>query len=355
MRNCTWLSESTLVGLASFGLLVGCGSDESLGGGLPEDGGGGNLTDESTIVTTDTGGAAGGDTSGAGSTATAPADTGGASGRGGVALGGAGGGTGGYGGGAPSDALCQYQTSSASGNATKTFDFSIVQPDGSSLSCTSTLSADGGTVSPAWPGPATGEITGTVNAVDDTRLSVDTCESGTNCATGVYQFTVTSKGLTLAGIPIGRKVQVSWWIYNGGMACQRMLVVTDAASADVGTTVPAVWLAGADALTQAPISAPFSFTRKELFCNPNPSLTQGCGGNDVSPDDYAFQFVPVTVDPPVAVATDQTDTLTLTLDGSTIQHLTVHTLRCFQTARCDDYSNWAWWAVGQADSNGRPE
>jgi hypothetical protein len=237
----------------------------------------------------------------------------------------------------------------------KNFDLAIVQADGLTLSCSSKLATDGGSGPIAWPGPVTATISGTVRATSLTSLSVDTCDGRADCSAGMVELTVSADGLSLVGIPIGRRVTVTWWIYNTGMACPRMLVVTDAAPADAGTAMPAFWLAGADGLTQAQIPAPFSFTRQELFCNRAPSLSQGCGGNDVPPDDYTFRFTPQTAGASISLATGETDTLALALDSTTVQHITLHTLRCFQTTRCDDYGNWAWWAVGQADSSGRPQ
>lgn len=394
MRYFTWLSGSFLLGLGTIASLVGCSSDESLGGGFDRDSGGNGQTGGSSAATTSTGGAlTGGGAPGSGGVAAsgggalgsgglvAPG-TGGAPGSGGVAAAGAGGtfgsggalwgkggGVGGAGGGDTSrdaaidavidgvidGASCTYQAMSTSMAPKKSFELSIVQPDGRTLSCSSQLATDGGSGPIAWPGPVTAQIAGTVRATSATSLTVDTCDGSVGCSGGTYRLTVSADGLSLAGLPIGRRVSVSWWIYNTGMACPRMLVVTDATSLDAGTAAPALWLAGADGLTQAQVSLPFSFTRKSLLCNPAPSLAQGCGGNDVAPDDYAFQFAPKTTGAPLSLATDETGTLALDLDPTTVQHITLHTLRCFQTTRCDDYGNWAWWALGQADSTGQPQ
>jgi hypothetical protein len=75
----------------------------------------------------------------------------------------------------------------------------------------------------------------------------------------------------------------------------------------------------------------------------------------VPPDDYAFEFTPLTADPSLLLATGQTDTLALTLGTGVVQHIKILTLRCFQTQVCDDYGNWAWWATGHAGPNGDPD
>jgi len=55
-----------------------------------------------------------------------------------------------------------------------------------------------------------------------------------------------------------------------------------------------------------------------------------------------------------SLATGKTGTLALTT-ALGLQHLTVHNLRSYQTANCDDYWNWGWWAAGHADATGQLE
>jgi len=262
---------------------------------------------------------------------------------GGAGAGGAGG-TGGAGGsdGGPS---CRYLTVNPYGPASA-FTFSVTLPDGSTQSCSMKFTTDGGSIVRYWPAPITNQISGRVTAVSDTELSVDTCEAGTGCSSNVYHFAVATPGLTLT-VPIGRLVSVWWWLYNGGWSCGQMLVISDSTSG----TVARVWLAGSDSVVNQAFPAPFSVARQELFCNPSPSMAQGCGGNDVPPDDYAFQFTPQSANPPLVLATGETGTLDLTVGSGVLQHLTVHNLRSYQTLACDDYWNWAWWAVGSADTN----
>jgi hypothetical protein len=44
----------------------------------------------------------------------------------------------------------------------------------------------------------------------------------------------------------------------------------------------------------------------------------------------------------------------LTLGSCVAQRIGILVLRCFMTGACDDYSNWAWWATGQAGPSGDP-
>jgi hypothetical protein len=133
-----------------------------------------------------------------------------------------------------------------------------------------------------------------------------------------------------------------------------MLVVEDGISPTTAAgAVPGLWLAGADSMVDLPLTVPFSVLRQELYCNPSPSLSQGCGGNDVPPDDYAFVFTPVSEDPSLTLATGQAGTLALTVAIARKQHLTVHNLRSYQSLLCDDYWNWAWWASGSAGGSGQ--
>jgi hypothetical protein len=272
-----------------------------------------------------------------------------AGGAGAGGAGGTGGAAGGRDGGLTDSGSCRYLTVNPYFPA-PAFTFSVTLPDGSPQSCGTKFPTDGGSTVPYWPAPITSQISGWVTAVSGTELSVDTCEAGTGCSSNVYHFAVAAPGLTLT-VPLGRLVSVWWWLYNGGWSCGQMLVISDSTSG----TVARVWLAGSDSVVNQAFPAPFSVTRQELFCNPNPSIGQGCGGNDVPPDDYAFQFTPQSANPPLVLATGETGTLDLTVGSGVLQHLTVHNLRSYQTLGCDDYSNWAWWAVGSADTDGAPD
>ena len=233
------------------------------------------------------------------------------------------------------------------------FDFSLVQPDGSALSC-ATRFGDGG--DPTWKQPMTGSISGWVTAVSSTELRVDLCGPGLPCEPAEYRFTVSAPALALPSIPLGRRVTVSWWMQYGGWACPRMLVVTDDASSDAGTGAPAaLWLAGVESMLEPELPLPFEVARRQLYCNTDPDAGQGCGATGIPIDDYAFEFEPRTGEPSLLLATSQTGTLAITLGNGTTQHLSLLTLRCYMTGGCDDYWNWAWWGIGHAGPSGDPD
>jgi hypothetical protein len=217
------------------------------------------------------------------------------------------------------------------------FAFTVTLPDGSTQSCHDAWSAG----SAGNRAPQSGTISGWVSAADATSFAVDTCVSGSGCATETYQFAVEAPALSLA-LPIGRRVSVSWSI-EAYWGCTQSLVVADAAST-------ALWFAGTDGLIDPALPKPFSVATTAVSCS-DPSQSDGCGG--MLPGDYAFVFTPLSGAPSLTLATGQTGTLALTVD--TVQHLTVNNLRSYQTELCDDYGNWAWWAAGHANANGEPE
>jgi hypothetical protein len=116
-----------------------------------------------------------------------------------------------------------------------------------------------------------------------------------------------------------------------------------------------VWFVGVESMLRPKLPLPFSVVRQALYCNPDPSGTSHCGGNDNLPDDYACEFAPLGGEPPLRLGTYQTGTLAITLGSGAIQHLSLLTIRCFITGACDDYSNWAWWATGRAGASGDPD
>lgn len=248
-------------------------------------------------------------------------------------------------------ATCRYRTGSL-GATFPMFTLGVTLPDGSVQSCSTFYATVDGGFPSHLTGPLTGEISGWVSDADTSGFSLDACAAGSGCSAEVYRFAIGAPELTVA-LPVGRPVFVRWWIVNGGWSCGQALVVSDGLAADTGSgAAAALWLAGADSLVDPPISLPFSVARQELYCNPSPSLSQGCGGNDVPPDDYAFVFTPLSGEPALTLATDKTGTLPLTTASGAGQHLLVRNLRSYQTTKCDDYANWAWWAAGHAGPSG---
>ena len=242
---------------------------------------------------------------------------------------------------------CEYRASPA---VTARFSFSVTQPDGGVQSCATLPASDAGF---GGPSSFSGQVSGWVTQVDASAFSLDSCASGTGCSPEVYRLAIDPLELSTT-LSLGRQVTVSWQFSSSLWACVQALVVNDGSPSDVASgTWPAVWLAGVDSTVQPSMPVPFSVAPRALFCNPNPSTTQACGGA-VPPDDYALVFTPVTGEPPLSLATGKTGTLALTT-ALGLQHLTVHNLRSYQTANCDDYWNWGWWAAGHADATGQLE
>jgi hypothetical protein len=245
---------------------------------------------------------------------------------------------------------CEYRATH-SWTTLPRFSLTVTLPDGSVQSCDAQPWLDGG---PHWPSPSNGEVSGWVAEVGGTAFALDTCAPGTGCSPAVYRFAIDSADLTLS-LPLGRQVTVMWQ-FSFPMACPRVLVVNDGLPSDVTSgNWPALWLAGADSTIQPTIPMPFSVGQQGLHCNPNPGAAHPCNPGAPPPDDYALVFTPASGDPPLSLATGNTGTLALTPSPGLLQHLTVRNLRSYQTDKCDDYWNWAWWATGRAGPTGQPE
>jgi hypothetical protein len=237
---------------------------------------------------------------------------------------------------------CEYRSSHSLSTMPR-FSLTVTLPDGSSQSCGS--APDGGA---GWP---TGELSGWVTEAGGTAFSLDTCAAGTGCSPQVSRFAIDAPDLLLA-LPLGRQVTARWRFTKGGFVCTQQLVVNDGSPSDA--TSLGLWLAGTDATDQLSIPVPFSVARQELYCNPSPG-PHPCNGGASPPDDYALVFTPASGEPPLSLATGKTETLALTVAPGLSQHLTVRNLRSYQTDRCDDYWNWAWWAAGHAGASGQLE
>jgi hypothetical protein len=231
-------------------------------------------------------------------------------------------------------------------NGPEAFTFTVTLPDGSLQSCSAFWTPPDGGGLVGRPSARGGAISGRVIAADTSSFTIDTCAAGTGCSSESYRFLIETRDLSL-GMPVGRQVSVSWAL-SAPWSCIQSLVVADAAST-------AIWFAATDGLVDPEVAKPFSVEARELSCSA-PSQRNGCGWIPV--DDYAFVFTPLSGDPPLTLATGQTGTLTLglsTSDVNAFQHVTVHNLRSYQSERCDDYWNWAWWAAGHANASGEPE
>jgi hypothetical protein len=157
-------------------------------------------------------------------------------------------------------------------------------------------------------------------------------------------------------IPVGRDVSATWAFSGVGFVSGQQLAILDGAGgADTTDGTRALWLWAVDPSTDGDVAGLFQVKTQELLCNPSPGTTHPCGGGAPPPDDYAFRFSATSGGAQVTLATGQSGTLTVLTSAGQAQHLTVHNLRSYQTALCDDYWNWAWWAASQPGTSGAPE
>ena len=233
----------------------------------------------------------------------------------------------------------------------------VLLPDGQEHSTTAASSAAhsvdggyrGGTLS------LEGSISGHVTESSASEVVVDTCDSSTGCQPTRYRLAAAAPGLALA-IPLGRAVSATWAFTGGGWSSGQQLAILDGAGgADTTDGTRPVWLWAADPSTGGSVAGLFQVEMQELFCNPSPGTTHPCGGGAPPPDDYAFRFSATSGGAQVTLATSQSGTLTVLTSAGLAQHLTVHDLRSYQSDRCDDYWNWAWWAAGHPGPTGAPE
>ena len=229
----------------------------------------------------------------------------------------------------------------------------VTLPDGQEHSLTTVGSVDGGYR--VGGTRLEGSISGHVTESSAGEVVVDTCDASTGCPPTLYRLAVSAPGLTLA-IPVGREVSANWAFTIGGRASGLQLAILDGAGgADTTDGTRPVWLWAADPSTGGSVAGLFQVEMQELFCNPSPGTTHPCGGGAPPPDDYAFRFSATSGGAQVTLATSQSGTLTVLTSAGLAQHLTVHDLRSYQSDRCDDYWNWAWWAAGHPGPTGAPE
>jgi hypothetical protein len=212
-------------------------------------------------------------------------------------------------------------------------------PDGQAA----TLRFDGGS-----SGSPQASISGWVTASSDSEVVVDTCDPSAGCRPTPYRLTATAPGLALA-IPLGRGVTATWLFTSGWPSSYQRLGILDGldASADGEHRV---WLWAVDSDTQDDnVAGLFQVEKRALSCGSG--VSNGCA----PADDYAFRFTATNGGAQVTLTTGQDGTLLVTTNSGQQQHLSVHDLRSYQTGRCDDYWNFAWWAAGRPNALGDPE
>ena len=233
----------------------------------------------------------------------------------------------------------------------------VVLPDGQEHSAATAAYAAthvdggyaGGTVSLA------GGISGRVTESSAAEVVVDTCDASTGCLPALYRLDAGAPGLALA-VPVGRIVSAAWSFGGGGWVSGQQVAIFDGAGgASTSDGSRALWLWAEDPSTDGEVAGLFRVEKQELFCNASPGTAHPCGGGAPAPDDYAFRFSATSGSAEVTVATGQSRSLLVTTVSGRQQHLTVHDLRSYQSDRCDDYWNWAWWAAGHPGATGDPE
>lgn len=203
----------------------------------------------------------------------------------------------------------------------------LVWPDGTSPWCSF---FDGGT-------SGTREGTGQVIETSSTSLKLETCPPNADCAESIVALGVEAPGLELR-VPPGAIVRLSHTTVVEWSGCGAQLAIQNVPSWG-GLTSPVSagdehYLVAAEGTYEHP-GAPFTVERLPLGC---PSDAGRCGE---PPDDFALVFHSAPGDPGVTVAMGHT---ALVGEGGP-SPMAVRNLRSFVSGYCDDYWNWAWWAV----------
>jgi hypothetical protein len=229
----------------------------------------------------------------------------------------------------------------------------VILSDGQEHSLTTVGSVDGGYR--AGGARLEGGIIGRVSESSAGEVVVDTCDPSTGCQPTLVRMAVNAPGLTLA-IPVGREVSATWAFVGGLWSSSQQLAIFDGANgANPTDGTRALWLWAVDPSTEGDVAGLFRVETQELFCNPSPGTRHPCSPGVPPPDDYAFRFSATSGGAHVTLATSQSGPLAVSTTSGQEQHLTVHNLRSYQSDRCDDYSNWAWWAAGHPGNSGAPE
>ncbi|GAC1353396.1 MAG: hypothetical protein NVSMB47_05510 [Polyangiales bacterium] len=183
------------------------------------------------------------------------------------------------------------------------------------------------------------DVVGVLVAVDAQSFQIDTCAPGTGCASTLTTVSATAPGLDLRSLPVGSFVEARLRSYRHPFyGCTSLALVT---SLDTwgGTPNPAdvggrTYFVGSDGSPGVP-DAPFTVDLVANHCVPEKS---GCG-SPVPPDTYRMKFRAGTSS--LELPMSSSGSLELPGGGA----LVVRNLRSYQTSNCEDYYNYAFWAV----------
>jgi hypothetical protein len=253
------------------------------------------------------------------------------------------------------DDACLYTTAapySAGQPGSERLSARVILPDGQEHSTGAAASIDGGNRGAALP--LEGSVSGHVIESSDGEVVVDACDPGAACEPALFRLSITAPGLGMA-IPVGRSVSALWSFRIGGLSFSEEIAILDGSGANPADGTHALWLWAADPSQGGEVAGLFKVEKQQLFCNGAGTGTHPCSSSAPPPDDYAFRFSAIGGDSQVTLATGRSGSLLATTSLGQQQHLTVHDLRSYQSEKCDDYWNWAWWAAGHAGPNGDPE
>lgn len=213
--------------------------------------------------------------------------------------------------------------------------------------CTRTTDHFSAQIAPAWgepascaPGGPAADWTGIGAVVKSapTALVIDQCPPNADCMPGLTSIEIAAAGLSLM-IPVGAFVEVRHEVAPAWGSCsERMSIRSVKDWGGVPNPVSDgnwIYLLATDGTFQALPDSPFSVSAKALGCGGG---GPGCGGDP--PDDYALVFNVGPGDPGTTVHMGETVGMSA---GSGF--FLVRNQRSFQTAYCDDYWNWSWWAT----------
>jgi hypothetical protein len=208
------------------------------------------------------------------------------------------------------------------------FGLKVTGPGNQSLAC------DG-----AQPGTHVSKhVEGLVLASTTSTLTIDACP--TCDALEQYQVEVDAPGFAInaaVGTPVQMDLSVDFpW------GCSSTILVRNLASfqgteSPFGST-PILYSAGSEGSAGTIDGSPFTLATVALGCHPG---AESCGGPGA--DEYRFDVGGTSL---VQVQQGETKQVTVSYPGGTdTQVLSFRNLRSYETGWCDDYWNYAWWAI----------
>ena len=220
----------------------------------------------------------------------------------------------------------------AGGSCTRTnhhFAYTLTPTGGTSIDCNS-----------MQPGGSTkAHIEGVVIKTTPTDLAIDTCPPNADCdVSAVYNLAADSPGFVM-DVPAGTFVQIDVLI-DFPWGCANTIMARNLPSwgglVGPGGDVPSLLFEGSEGASQALDGSPFSLASTALGCHPD--AEPGCGKED------EFRFDVTSASGVLPVYQGETKAFDV-IEGGALKTLLFRNLKSFETGWCDDYWNWAYWAV----------